>query len=257
MFLEQVAEVKKEEIKKRKTLFSLSEMEERISHLLPPRSLLEAVSRNAPMALIAEIKRASPSAGIIREGANIRRIARQYQAGGACAISVLTEAHFFRGDLSYLGQVREEVSLPLLQKDFIIDPFQIYEGRASGADALLLIAAMLERDQLRELVELTRRLGLVPLVEVHDEGDLEKISGLPLPLIGINNRNLKTLEVNLETTFRLIEKIPDGTMVISESGIKNREDVKRLREAGVQGILVGETLMRSANPSEKIREMME
>jgi len=144
-----------------------------------------------------------------------------------------------------------------LQKDFIIDPFQIYEGRVTGADAVLLIAAMLAPDQLREFAELARGLGLVPLVEVHDEEDLKKISGLDLPLIGINNRNLKTLGVDLETTFRLFGRIRPGTVVISESGIRNREDVKRLEQAGVKGILVGEVLMRSPDPATKIRELLD
>jgi indole-3-glycerol phosphate synthase len=209
------------------------------------------------MALIAEIKQASPSAGVIQERADIRRIAGAYQATGACAISVLTEAHFFHGELSHLRQVKDVVSVPVLQKDFIIDPFQIYEGRVAGADAVLLIAAMLSPDQLREFAELARGLGLVPLVEVHDEEDLKKISGLDLPLIGINNRNLKTLMVDLETTFRLFGRIRPGTVVVSESGIKNRQDVNRLQEAGVRGILVGEVLMRAPDPDAKIRELLD
>jgi len=143
-----------------------------------------------------------------------------------------------------------------LQKDFVIDPFQIYEGRMAGADAILLIAAILEPGQLREFVELAGGLGLVPLVEVHDEEDLKKISGLDLPLIGINNRNLKTLEVNLETTFRLIKKVCRGATVISESGIRNRKEVECLQEAGVKGILVGEVLMRAADPARKIQELL-
>jgi indole-3-glycerol phosphate synthase len=208
------------------------------------------------MALIAEIKKASPSAGIIQERVDPGRIACAYQAGGASAISVLTEAHFFQGALNHLRQVKEAVSLPILQKDFIIDPFQIYEGRMVGADGILLIAAILSLRQLKEFSELAGSLGLVPLVEVHDEEDLEKISGLDLPLIGINNRNLKTLEVNLETTFRLIKKIRGGATVISESGITNRNDVQRLQEAGVKGILVGEVLMRAADPARKIQELL-
>jgi indole-3-glycerol phosphate synthase len=256
MFLEEVVAIKREEIGKRKTSFALEEMKKMASDLPSPRNLSEAISKNGPMALIAEIKQASPSAGVIQERADIRRIAYAYQAGGACAISVLTEIHFFRGNLSHLRQVKGAVSLPVLQKDFIIDPFQIYEGRIAGADAVLLIAAILNPGQLREFVEWTGSLGLVPLVEVHDEEDLKKISGLDLPLIGINNRNLKTLAVNLETTFRLIGKIRQGAMVISESGIKNRQEVERLQEVGVKGILVGEVLMRAANPGQKIRELL-
>ena len=257
MFLEKMAAIKRKEVDQRKASVSLEKMKEMVSGLPSPRNLLESILKNGPMALIAEIKQASPSAGLIREQADIRRIACAYQAAGACAVSVLTEAHFFRGELSHLRQVKDVVSVPLLQKDFIIDPFQIYEGRVTGADAVLLIAAMLAPDQLREFAELARRLGLVPLVEVHDEEDLKKISGLDLPLIGINNRNLKTLSVDLETTFRLFGRIRPGTVVISESGIKNREDVKRLQEAGVRGILVGEVLMRAPDPATKIHELLD
>ena len=257
MFLEKVAAIKRKEVDRRKASVSLEEMKEKVSGLLPPRNLLESISKNRPMALIAEIKQASPSAGVIQERADIRSIAGAYQAAGACAISVLTEAHFFRGELSHLRQVKDVVSVPVLQKDFIIDPFQIYEGRAAGADAVLLIAAMLASGQLREFAGLARNLGLVPLAEVHDEEDLVKISGLDLPLIGINNRNLKTLGVDLETTIRLSGRIRPGTVVISESGIKKREDVQRLQEAGVRGILVGEVLMRAPDPAAKIRELLD
>jgi indole-3-glycerol phosphate synthase len=256
MFLEKLAAIKRREVDRRKASVSLEEMKERGSGLPSPRDLPESLTKSGPVALIAEIKQASPSAGVIQEGADMPKIACAYQAAGACAISVLTEAHFFHGELSHLRRVKEVVSLPLLQKDFIIDPFQIYEGRAAGADAVLLIAAMLGFDQLREFADLARSLGLAPLVEVHDEEDLTKISGLGLPLIGINNRNLKTLGVDLETTFRLLERIPAGSVVISESGIRNREDVKRLQQAGVRGILVGEVLMRAPDPAAKIHELL-
>jgi indole-3-glycerol phosphate synthase len=256
MFLEKVIARKREEINRRRTSTSLEEMRERISGLPSPRDLTKSILRNGPITLIAEIKKASPSAGIIRESVDLGKIACAYQAGGAGAISVLTEGNFFRGALSDLRQVQEAVSLPVLQKDFVIDPFQIYEGRMAGADAILLIAAILDPRELREFAELAGSLGLVPLVEVHHEEDLEKISGLDLPLIGINNRNLKTLGVNLETTFRLIKKVCAGATVISESGITTRNDVQRLQEAGVKGVLVGEVLMRAADPSLKIRELL-
>lgn len=257
MFLEKVVEIKKEEISKRRTLFTLKELEEKISTLPPTRDFMESIAQHAPMALIAEIKLASPSAGVLMENADPRRIASDYQRGGASAISVVTETHFFKGDLSHLGQVREGTSLPILQKDFILDPFQIYEGRASGADAILLISSLLNREQLKDLVDLTRNLHMVPLVEVHNENDLEKTSTLDLPLIGINNRDLRTLEVDLRTTFRLKKEIPLGTKVISESGIRSPQDVKLLKEVGVDGILVGEILMRSSDPILKIKELLE
>ncbi len=231
-------------------------MEETIPHLAPPRDFMDAISQHGPIALIAEIKRASPSVGVIKEDVDLFRFAREYQTGGACAISVLTEAHFFKGDLSYLRLIKGRSSLPVLQKDFILDPFQIYEGRVLGADAILLIASLLEREQLKEFVDLTQSLHMVPLIEVHNENDLEKTSSLDLPLVGINNRDLTTFEVDLKTTFRLKGRIPLKTKVISESGIRSSEDVKLLREAGVDGILVGEILMRSSDPASKIRELL-
>jgi indole-3-glycerol phosphate synthase len=256
MFLEKVAKIKKEEIAKRKTLFSLREMEEMISHLPPPRGFVEAISHHAPMALIAEIKHSSPSAGIIKEDVDLHQVALAYEAGGACVISVLTEAHFFKGKISYLLQVKGKTSLPVLQKDFILDPFQIYEGRALGADAILIIASLLDQEELKDFVELARTLQIFPFVEIHNESDLEKTSALNLSLIGINNRNLKTLEVDLKTTFHLKKKIPSKMKVISESGIKSSQDVKLLKEAGVDGILVGEILMRSNDPASKIEELL-
>jgi indole-3-glycerol phosphate synthase len=158
--------------------------------------------------------------------------------------------------LSFLGMAKEAVPLPVLQKDFVVDPLQIYEGRAAGADSVLLIAAILGREELEELVELVRSLNLFPLVEVHDEEDLEKVSPLRLSILGINNRNLKTLEVDLGTTERLIPKVSPGVSIISESGIRGRKDVERLERAGVRGILVGETLMRAADPASAVREIL-
>jgi indole-3-glycerol phosphate synthase len=256
MFLEKIMEMKSQEVHRKKTRSRQKEMEEMISQLPRPRDFMDAIFHHAPMAIIVEIKHASPSIGVIREEINLQQVACQYEKGGASAISVLTEAHFFKGDPIHLQRVKEATSLPVLQKDFIIDPFQIYEGRASGADAILLIAALLEREQLKEFVDLTQTLQLVPLVEIHNEDDLEKTSLLDLPLIGINNRDLKTFEVDLKTTHRLIKEISSRAKVISESGIKSSEDVKFLRKIGVDGILVGETLMRSSDSASKIRELL-
>ena len=256
MFLEEIVKIKKREVSRRKTLLSQKELEETMAGLPPPRNMLDAIACHGPIAVIAEIKRASPSVGVIKEEVDLCRVAREYQAGGACAVSVLTESHFFKGDLSYLNRVKKEISLPVLQKDFVFDPFQVYEGRASGADAILLIAALLDRKQLRDLVNLVRQLQMTPLVEIHDNQDLEKVSSFDLPLIGINNRDLKTFEVDLRTTLRLRKEIPSGTKVISESGIRNVEDVRRLGEVGVDGILVGEILMRASDPASKIRELL-
>ncbi len=256
MFLKKVLALKKEEIKKRKSQISLRDLEKQASFLPPARDFAKSIGAPKSMALIAEIKQASPSAGVIRLEGDLGQRAAQYQAAGASAISVLTERNFFQGELADLGRVKERVVLPVLQKDFIIDPFQIYEGRVSGADAILLIAAALEKEELKEFVILVQSLGLTPLVELHDEEDLEKTSDLPLPLLGINNRNLKTLKVDLQTTLRLAKKVPPGIKVISESGIQSRRDVEILQEAGVRGILVGEVLMRAADPRAKIKELL-
>jgi indole-3-glycerol phosphate synthase len=257
MFLEKIIEVKQQELQKRKTPSRLKAIKERIPCLPSPRDLRDSISEHGPMALIAEIKRASPSVGVIRENMDRRLIARQYEAGGACAVSVLTEPHFFKGHLSFLHEVRKVTSLPILQKDFIIDPFQIYEARALGADAILLIASLLERKRLKEFMGLALNLHMVPLVEVHDEKDLEKALLFDPPLIGINNRDLKTFEVDLGTTLRLRKQIPARAKVISESGIKTLHDVRVLREAKVDAILVGEILVRSSNPASKIKELLE
>jgi len=256
MFLEKIVDIKKDEIRRKKTPSRQREMEEMIPSLPLPRNFMESISQHPPIAVIAEIKRASPSVGVIKEDADLCSIVRDYQTGGACAISVLTEAHFFKGDLSYLPLIRRETFLPVLQKDFILDPFQIYEGRVSGADAVLLIASILEQDQLKEFADLVQKLYMVPLIEVHNESDLEKALPLHLPLIGINNRDLKTFEIDLKTTLRLRREIPLETKVISESGIKSSEDVRFLRDAGVDGILVGEILMRSSDPASKIKELL-
>lgn len=256
MFLEKMVAIKRGEIFRKKDPSRLRELKKKAEDLPPPGDFERAILQNGSMALIAEIKKASPSAGVIRWEADIPKMAREYERGGACALSVLTESHFFHGEMAHLPMVKESVGLPLLQKDFIIDPFQLYEGRIAGADAILLIAAILSRGELLEFVKLARCLGLFPLVEVHGEEDLEKISGLGLSLFGINNRNLKTLEVNLETTDRLIGRVPRGMKVISESGIRDRRDVERLERAGVRGILVGEVLMRASDPASKIKELL-
>jgi len=257
MFLEKIVAIKKEEVQRKKTLSQQKDMQEMIPTLPLPRNFLEAISNHHPIAVIAEIKRASPSVGVIKEDIDLHQIARAYQTGGACAISVLTETHFFKGDLSTLHLIKGETFLPVLQKDFILDPFQIYEGRVSGADAVLLIAAILDRETLRDFVNLARKLQMTPLVEIHNEDDLDKISSLDLSLIGINNRDLRTFNVDLRTTLSLKKQIPSGTRVISESGIKGSQDVRLLREAGIDGILVGEILMRSSDPASKIRELLE
>ena len=219
----------------------------------PARNFFRAATKSSPrgMNLIAEVKKASPSAGVIRQDFDPARIARQYAAAGADAISVLTDRTYFQGDLDHLRAVREAVDLPVLRKDFIIDPAQVYESRSAGADAVLLIAAALPPGELLDLMILATELRMTVLVEVHEADELLQVRsmvGFPLPaygLLGINNRDLASFRVDLGTTLRLAELAGEGVPLVSESGIRTRADVDRLKAAGVKAILVGEMLMRS------------
>ncbi len=255
MFIEDIVKKKRQEIKEKKSTQSLRDLEELISNRPDPRNFMAAFNSSS-ISIIAEIKHASPSCGIINDKIDHCLMASIYEKGGASGISVLTESEYFKGKLSFIREVKEKASLPVLQKDFIIDPFQIYEGRAFGADAILLIACLLDREELKDFIDLSISLKLTPLVEIHTENEFDKISNLNLPLIGINNRNLKTFEVDIKTTLRLIKWIPSKIKVISESGIKTKKDVQLLKQAGVSGILVGETLMRSTDPLATMRELI-
>jgi indole-3-glycerol phosphate synthase len=208
------------------------------------------------VALIAEVKKASPSAGIIAADFNPLSQAREYARGGAHALSVLTDEKYFQGQLAYLRQIREQVELPLLRKDFIVHELQVYESVVAGADAILLIVAALDDATLRSLYETAHACQLDVLVEVHDLAEMDRALELGADIIGINNRNLKSFAVDLATTEELAEEIPNDTVAISESGIKTAEDVRRVRAAGVNAILVGETLMRAKNVPEKIGELL-
>ncbi len=199
-------------------------------------------------AVIAEIKRASPSRGIIRENFHPAEIAASYAENGAACLSVLTDRQFFQGSPEYLAQARSACSLPVIRKDFIVDPFQVYEARAMGADCILLIVAALDKAKLLELEALAMELGMDVLVEVHDRFELDVALGMKTALLGINNRNLRTFEVSLENTLNLLEHIPTGKIVVTESGILGREDVALMRQNGVNAFLVGEAFMRAADP---------
>jgi indole-3-glycerol phosphate synthase len=227
------------------------------------RNFLEALRhpRAGDVALIAEVKKASPSAGLIRPDFDPIRIGREYESAGASCISVLTDERFFQGSLEYLRALRQTVQLPLLRKDFIIDARQIQEAIVWGADAILLIVAILDDCQLREFHRLAQAAGLTVLVEVHDEPELERALAAGADLIGVNNRNLKTFQVDLQTTVQLAEKLrqlPDRQtkLLVAESGIHTRQDVERLRNCGAQAILVGESLMRQSNLTAKIKELI-
>ncbi|MHC4789073.1 MAG: indole-3-glycerol phosphate synthase TrpC [Planctomycetota bacterium] len=211
----------------------------------PPRGFRQALAAAPAVALIAEIKRASPSAGVIREDFDPVSIAQAYRRGGAACISVLTDRQFFQGDPAFLTRVRGAVELPLLRKDFILDEAQVLEARCIGADAYLLIVAALEEARLGELIEAGRALGMDALVEVHDEREMEIALSAGSKLIGINNRDLRTFEVSLEVTERLAPRAPQEALLVAESGIKGRADVERLAACGVEAVLVGETLMRA------------
>ncbi|MCL1981329.1 MAG: indole-3-glycerol phosphate synthase TrpC [Proteobacteria bacterium] len=222
----------------------------------PPRGFIRALTEAPGVAIIAEAKKASPSKGLIQPDFDPARIARNYQAGGARCLSVLTDVVFFQGALAYIAQVREAVELPVLRKDFIIDPLQIEEAKVVGADAILLIAAILTPEQLRDFRLLAESLGMDALVEVHDEHEVDEALAAESRLIGINNRNLHDFSVNLETTFRLLSKIPPTIPVVSESGIATVADMQRLKAAGVKAALIGESLMRADKQDQLLKEFL-
>lgn len=259
MILDKIAEHKRREVALAKERRSLDSLKRGVRELEDqPRGFLRALRATADSgwtAVIAEVKKGSPSKGVIREDFDPLTIAEIYQDNGATCLSVLTDEYFFMGHLQYLGKIREVVSLPLLRKDFICDPYQIYEARVAGADAILLIAAMLDAGQLAEYNALARELHLDVLMEVHDEAELQMALETGCKLVGINNRNLQTFETDLVTTERLLPMIPADYFVVAESGITCRADVERLQRAGAHGFLVGESLMREDDIGTKLREL--
>lgn len=249
---------KADEVAERRARHSLASLEARITEQSPARGFrraLDARLQRREAAVIAEIKRASPSRGVIRENYLPARIAASYREGGATCLSVLTDADFFQGADADLEEARSACELPVLRKDFTIDPYQIVEARAIGADAVLLIVAALGTGQMHELAEAASGLGLDVLVEVHDRAELERAMDLAPSLLGINNRDLHTFETRLETTLELLPHIPEGHLVVTESGVQLQEDVACMREAGVHAFLVGEAFMRADEPGDKLREL--
>lgn len=250
-----ILEHKRSEIRKRFENISLIVLEDQARSRPKTRDFAGALQ--APrLSLIAEVKRMSPSSGKIRKNFDPVLVAQEYEEAGAAAISVLTDERHFGGVLNDLWKIKERTTVPLLQKDFILEEGQIYEGRCAGADAVLLISSILEQEKLVSFCRLCTEIGLAALVEVHDLEDLEKALAARADIIGINNRNLQTFEVDLSVTERLLEVIPKGKIVVSESGIKTRKDVVRLSELGVDAILVGEALMKSPNIKKKVRELL-
>ncbi|MBS0213568.1 MAG: indole-3-glycerol phosphate synthase TrpC [Proteobacteria bacterium] len=244
------------EVVERSARVPMAELVARSKDLPPPRGFADAIEArvaNGRAAVIAEVKKASPSKGVIRAEFDPAAIARSYESGGAACLSVLTDVDFFQGCDDYLRQAREACALPVLRKDFVIDPYQVYEARALGADCILLIVAALDDAALLELSLLAAELDLDVLVETHDAEEMERALDAPARLIGVNNRDLRTFDVSLDTTLALRERVPPDRILVTESGIANRADVARLRAAGVHAFLVGETFMRADDPGAALR----
>jgi len=255
--LDDIVARKRIAVAERRTAVPLRDVEARAADVPAPRDLVAALAPAEPgrVRLLAELKRASPVAGVLAQGFDPIARAPEYAAAGAAALSVLTDPHF-QGSLADLAAVRTAVACPILQKDFVIDPYQLWEARTHAADAVLLIVAILEPARLAELYRAARGLGLSVLVEVHDEGELDQAAALGARLVGINNRDLKTFRTDVATTERLAPRAPAGVRLVSESGIATAADVRRVAAAGAHAILVGEALSRSGDPAVKIRELL-
>ncbi|MFH1414167.1 MAG: indole-3-glycerol phosphate synthase TrpC [Candidatus Omnitrophota bacterium] len=255
--LKEIIGKKQEKIILAKQQFPEADLISKIQYLPPPRPFLESIRKARQISLIAEIKRSSPSQGVIRENFNLEEIAKAYNQAEVQAVSILTEEDYFGGDISFINQVKNLVSTPILRKDFIFEPYQIYESYAFGADAVLLIADLLSKDKLIELMQIADTLSIDCLIEVHTEKELKKILTLKnVNLIGINNRDLHTLEVDSQTTERLFTLIPKDKIVVVESGIKSSQDVLFLKILGVSAVLVGTAFMQAENIKSKVQELM-
>jgi indole-3-glycerol phosphate synthase len=254
-FLSAILDHTRGEVARRKSRAPESVLRGKPLYLRDPLSLSAALRKRSP-AVIAEIKKASPSKGVICPDFDPAGIARQYEAGGACAISVLTEERFFLGSLGDLESARHATALPILRKDFILDPYQIHEAKSAGADAVLLIAAALGPGELAPLMEETRSLGMEALVEIHSPGELESLRGLDIPLIGINNRDLVTFETDISLSAFLAPKLPPRSLGVSESGIRTGADIVRLSRAGIHAFLIGEQFMRSGDPGTALADIL-
>jgi indole-3-glycerol phosphate synthase len=262
--LDDIIATKRTEIAERSKHTPVESLKETIATLGRPRNFFDAVTRKGkkPLNLIAEVKKASPSAGVIRPDFDPLKIAQAYHAAGADALSVLTDEKYFQGKLEYIHLIRDAVKLPVLRKDFIVDPYQVYESRAAGADAILLIAECLETSEMIDLQILATEMNMTVLIEVHDLDNLmrvrDNVIGFPhrsYSLLGINNRDLRTFKTDLGTTLRMSELVADKQVLVSESGIHTHDDIRKLEQAGVRAVLVGESLMRSDDIGGKIREL--
>ncbi len=245
--LDKIVATKRSEIERAKASVPEAELQARLSDAPAVRDFFTPLAAGGSIKLIAEVKKASPSAGVIRQDFDPVAIAKTYESHGATCISVLTDESYFQGRLEYLSQIRSTVSLPVLRKDFILDAYQVVEARAAGADAVLLIAECLDDCNLRKLFNATCDLGMTPLVELYQPDNLQRVFDAGATLIGVNNRDLHSFEVDLEHTIRMRERVPTQCVLVGESGIQTHEDVRRLEAAGVDAILVGESLMREAD----------
>jgi indole-3-glycerol phosphate synthase len=256
--LQRIVAVKRDEVAQARRRCGLAELQAQAAAASPARGFAAALRARVEAghpAVIAEVKKASPSKGVLREHFVPADIARSYESGGAACLSVLTDERFFQGCAAYLQQARESCSLPVLRKDFLIDPYQVVEARAMGADCVLLIAACLDDGLMSDLEACATEQGLDVLVEVHDGEELERALRLRTPLIGVNNRNLRTFEVSLDTTIGLLPRVPGDRLLVTESGILARADVQRMRSADVHAFLVGEAFMRAPDPGQALREL--
>jgi len=259
MILDEIVAHKKQEVAAAKIRVPEKELRARIAGLEETRCFVQALhaaEEENRTPIIAEVKKGSPSRGVIRPDFDPVAIAEIYEANGAACLSVLTDERFFLGHLAYLTEIRRSVGLPILRKDFVCDPYQLYEARAAGADAVLLIAAMLELAELRDFAALARELGLDVLLEVHDEQELDTALQVNCELVGVNNRDLRTFVTDLSTTERLAKIVPGNRLIVAESGIHTRTDVVRLQRAGARGFLVGESLMREGDIGAKLRVLL-
>ena len=254
--LDEIVAAKRREIQQAKARVPEAALRERLADAPPVCDFLGALAKSGPIRLIAEVKKASPSKGLIREDFHPVQIAQTYEKHGAACVSVLTDGPYFQGSLDYLSRIRASVRLPLLRKDFIVDQYQVLQARAAGADAVLLIAECLTDGALKELHDTIIELGMTPLVELYESDNLPRVLDVGARLVGINNRDLRTFQVDLKHTLRLRRQIPDDRVVVGESGIRTRQDVERLESAGVNAILVGESLMGREDIGSAVDELL-
>ena len=256
--LKKIVITKEQELAQRSAINSMESLAEMAKTASPVRPFTTALRTNVERqkpAIIAEIKKASPSKGVMRENFDPAAIAKSYEQGGATCLSVLTDKVYFQGSEAYLKEARSSCSLPVLRKDFTIDPYQVYEARSIGADCILLIVAILNDENMAKLLSLSTELGMSTLIEVHDEDELERALALDTGMIGINNRNLRTFETSLDTTLKLMDKVPNDRFIVTESGIHTAEQVKLMRDHQIHAFLVGEAFMRAEQPGDELKKL--